>query len=602
MAEMQAAMTEMFANYDSDTNTSEESVEDDNGQGSEQDSGESETEEDTGSSGEGRTDEENNLRHRTAEGKTMGKGKVTLIVKKPLKRKQPRSKESKATDERQTKRPERGLQALIVLASEEGDSLCGSDDDKPRGRLNVRPEEDIPLVYHESSHTISDNKGGPALCDSPIPFPHSALQEEAAARKKKLNTAPPPASLAADIRSRAKTAPAGTNVFNSPHLTIKLRNPRAPLAKAPAENKDTKRPSLIIKLKANPIMVLQKGKSAVGSDGESEGLEHNGNEANEDSEVMKIKPRRVPTHKDNKTLSIGTRDERLLDIETKHSITGKIKILSFKKLARDQIDWKSKVHIDLIRTWRRQIYRRGGHEKRKESIKWHDEELSWLDQYFIDMLARIRNDTRIEMPTNKKTAVDFNAHFQGRVLFDSNGQPMEPRGRRAEPSIASQCTRRQAIKGAKEEADLIKASAPKGRGKGKIVIEVVSGFEQEAPPPAESNEQQNPDAGAEPNGDSPQRESRGNEKTLVAEAVPTTQGQKRKAQAEKPEDFQKPAKIKRWTTHEAVAEAKLARVRRHAATGRSIADNPPAEEPAVEKPAVEKPAIDRPITEQLARE
>jgi hypothetical protein len=79
------------------------------------------------------------------------------------------------------------------------------------------------------------------------------------------------------------------------------------------------------------------------------------------------------------------------------------------------------------------------------------------------------------------------------------------------------------------------------------------------------------------------------------------QGQKRKAQVEEPEDFQKPAKIKR-RTHEAVAEAKLTRVRRRAATGRSIVDNPPAEEPAVEKPAVEKPAIDQPITEQLARE
>ena len=53
----------------------------------------------------------------------------------------------------------------------------------------------------------------------------------------------------------------------------------------------------------------------------------------------------------------------------------------------------------------------------------------------------------------------------------------------------------------------------------------------------------------------------GETKTLVAEAVPTTQGQKRKAQVEEPEDFRKPAKIKRWTTHEAVAEAKLACVR-----------------------------------------
>ena len=209
------------------------------------------------------------------------------------------------------------------------------------------------------------------------------------------------------------------------------------------------------------------------------------------------------------------------------------------------------------------------------------------------MLVRIRNDIRIKMPTNEKTAVDFNAHFQGRVLFDSDGQPVEPRGRRAEPSIASQCTRRQAIKDAKEEADSIKASAPKGKGKGKIIIEVVSELEQEAPSPAESNEQQDPDAGAEPNGDLPQRGSRKNEKTLVAEAVLTTQGQKRKAQVEDPEDFQKPAKIKRWTTHEAVAEAKLARVRRRAAIGRSIADNPPA---------IEKPAVDRPITEQLARE
>lgn len=83
----------------------------------------------------------------------------------------------------------------------------------------------------------------------------------------------------------------------------------------------------------------------------------------------------------------------------------------------------------------------------------------------------------------------------------------------------------------------------------------------------------------------------------MAEAVPTTQGQKRKAQAEEPEDFWKPAEIKRWTTHEAVAEAKLVCVRRRAAAGRPIAENPPAEEPAVEKPA-----IDRPITEQPARE
>lgn len=497
-------MTEMLANYDSDTDTSGESMEDDNSEGSEQDGGESETEEDTRSLGKGRTDEENDLGHKTAKGKTMGKGKATLILKKPLKRKQPWSKESKAADERRAKRPKLGLQALVVPASEERDSLYGSGDDKARGRLNVRPEEDIPLVYPESSHTISDNEGGPALCDSPISFPHSALQEEAAARKK-LNTAPPPASLAANTRSRPKTAPAETNVFNPPRLTIKLRNPRAPLAKAPAEDKDTKRPSLIIKLKASPIMALQEGKSAVGfdqiqqqaiqgniqtegaigCDGESENLEHNGNEANGDSDVVKIEPRRVPTHKDSKTLSIGIRDETLLDIETKHSITGEIKTLFFTKLARDQIDWKSKVHIDLIRTWRRQIYRRGGHKKRKESVKWHDEELSWLDQYFLDLLARIRNDTRIKMPTNKKTAVDFNAHFQGRVLFDSDGQPMERRGRRAESSIASQCTRRQAIKDAKEEADSIKASAPKGKGKGKIVIEVVSELEQEAPSPAE---------------------------------------------------------------------------------------------------------------------
>jgi len=557
-------MTEMLANYDPDTDTSRESMEDDNSEGSGQDGGESETEEDTRSSGEGRTDEENDLGHKTAKGKTMEKGKATLILKKPLKRKQPWSKESKATDERRAKRPKLDLQALVVPASEERDLPYGSDDDKPRGRLNVRPEEDIPLVYPQSSHIIFDNEGGPALCDLPIPFPHSALQEEAAARRKKLNTAPPPASLAANTRSRPKTAPAETNVFNPPRLTIKLRNPRAPLAKAPAEDKDTKRPSLIMKLKANPIMALQKGKSAVcfdqiqqqaiqgniqtegavGSDDESKDLEYNGNEANEDSDVVKIKPRHVPTHKDNKTLLIGTRDETLLDIETKHSITGEIKTLSFKKLARDQIDWKSKVHIDLIRTWRRQIYRRGGHEKRKESVKWHDEELSWLDQYFLDLLARIRNDTRIKMPTNKKTAVDFNAHFQGRVLFDSDGQPMEHRGRRAESSIASQCTRRQAIKDAKEEADSIKASAPKGKDKGKIVTEVVSELEQEAPSPAESNEQQNPDARAEPDGDSPQRGSRRNEKTLVAEAVPKTQGQKRKAQVEEPEDFQKPAKIK----------------------------------------------------------
>ena len=495
-------MAEMLANYDSDTDTSEESMEDDNGQGSEQDSGESEAEEDTRSPGEGRTDEGNNLRRKTAKGKTGGKGKVTLILKKPLKCKEPRSKESKAADERRAKRPKRGLQALVVPASEERDSLYGSDDDKPRGRLDVRPEEDTPLVYPESSHTIPDNEGGPALRDSSISLCHSALQEEAAARKE-LNTAPPPASLAANTRSRAKTAPAETNVFNPSRLTIKPKNPRAPLAKAPAEHKDTKRPSLIIEPKANPIIASQKGKGAVGSDGESEDLEYNGNEANEDSDVVKIKPRRVPTHKDNKTLSIGTRDETLLDIETKHSITGEIKTLSFRKLARDQIDWKSKVHIDLIRTWRRQIYRRGGHEKRKESVKWHDEELFWLDQYFLDMLARIRNDACIKMPTSKKTAVDFNAHFQGRVLFDSDGQPMEPRGRRAEPSIASQCTRRQAIKDAKEEADSIKASAPKGKGMGKIV-EVVSELEQEAPSPAESNEQQNPDAGAGPNGDSPQ--------------------------------------------------------------------------------------------------
>lgn len=526
---MQAAMAEMLAKYDSDADTSEESMEYNNGQGSEQDSGESETEEDTRSSGEGRTDEGNNLRRKTAKEKTGGKGKVTLILKKPLKCKEPWSKESKAADERRAKRPKRGLQALVVPAGEERDSLYGSDDDKPRGRLNVRPEEDTPLVYPESPLTISDNEGGPALRDSSISFPHSALQEEAAARKKKLNTAPPPASLTANTRSRAKTAPAETNVFNPPRLTIKPRNPRAPLVKAPVEHKDAKRPSLIIKLKANPIIASQNGKRAVGfnqiqqqaiqgsiqakgtvgSDGESEDLEHNGNEANEDSDVVKIKPRRVPTHKDNKTFSIGTRDETLLDIETKHSITGEIKTLSFKKLARDQIDWKSKVHIDLIRTWRRQIYRRGGHEKRKESVKWHDEELFWLDQYFLDMLARIRNDTCIKMPTNKKTAVDFNAHFQGRVLFDSDGQPMEPRGRRAEPSIASQCTRRQAIKDAKEEADSIKASAPKGKDRGKIV-EVVSELEQ-APPPAESNEQQNPDAGAEPNGDLPQRGSTRNE-------------------------------------------------------------------------------------------
>lgn len=478
-------MAEMLANYDSGTDTSEENMEGDSGQGSEQDSGEPEVEEDTGSSGEGRTDEGNNLRRKTVKGKTEGKGKVTLILKKPLKCKQPRSKESKAADERRAKIPKRSLQALVVPASEERDSLYGSDDDKPRGRLNVRPDEGTSLVYPESSHTISDNEGGPALRDSSISFCHSALQEEAAARKK-LNTAPPPASLAANTRSRAK-ALAETNVFNPSRLTIKPRNPRAPLAKAPAEHNDTKRPSLIIKLKANPIIALQNGKSAVGfdqiqqqaiqgsiqakgavgSDGESEDPEHNGNEANEDSDVVKIKPRHVPTHKDNKTLSIGTRDETLLDIETKHSITGEIKTLSFKKLAHDQIDWNSKAHIDLIRNWRRQIYRRGGHEKRKESVKWHDEELFWLDQYFLDMLARIRNDTRIEMPTNKKTAVDFNAHFQGRVLFDSDGQPMGPRGRRAEPSIASQCTRRQAIKGAKEEADSIKASAPKGKGRGK---------------------------------------------------------------------------------------------------------------------------------------
>ena len=246
-------MTEMLANYDSGTDTSEESMEDGNGQGSEQDSGESEMEEGTGSSEEGRTDEENNLRHKTAKGKIMEKGKATLILKKPLKRKQPRSKESKAADERRAKRPKRGLRALVVPASEERDSLYGSDDGKPRGRLNVRPEEGIPLVYPESSHTISNNEGGPALCDSPIPFPHSALQEEAAARRNKLNTAPPPVSLTANTRSRPKTAPAETNVFNPPRLTIKLRNLRAPLAKAPVEDKDTKRPSLIIKLKADTV-------------------------------------------------------------------------------------------------------------------------------------------------------------------------------------------------------------------------------------------------------------------------------------------------------------------------------------------------------------
>lgn len=322
---MQAAMTEMLANYDSGTDTSEESMEDGNGQGSEQDSGESEMEEGTGSSEEGRTDEENNLRHKTAKGKTMEKGKATLILKKPLKRKQPRSKGSKAADERRAKRPKRGLRALVVPASEERDSLYGSDDGKPRGRLNVRPEEDIPSVYSESSHTISGNEGSPALCDSPIPFPHSALQEEAAARRNKLNTAPPPASLAANTRSRPKTAPAETNVFNPPRLTIKLRNLRALLAKAPVEDKDTKQPGLIIKLKANPIMALQRGKSAVGfdqiqqqaiqgniqtegavgSDGESEDLEHNRSEANEDSDVVKIKPRRIPTHKDNHNVAFA---------------------------------------------------------------------------------------------------------------------------------------------------------------------------------------------------------------------------------------------------------------------------------------------------------
>ncbi|RMZ74689.1 hect-domain-containing protein [Pyrenophora seminiperda CCB06] len=137
--------------------------------------------------------------------------------------------------------------------------------------------------------------------------------------------------------------------------------------------------------------------------------------------------------------TLGHKDESLLHIIGKSSVTGKRNDLHFRLIPHSSIDWNDAQHINKINSWRNQIYQRAG-IKTRLITSWHPLEEIWMELYYQLSIVEAR-EREIQLPTPKQLRDAFNEIFVGRVLKDKYGGDLDPRSERHATAFGSKFNR-----------------------------------------------------------------------------------------------------------------------------------------------------------------
>lgn len=146
----------------------------------------------------------------------------------------------------------------------------------------------------------------------------------------------------------------------------------------------------------------------------------------------------VPKGK-RKVAEKGKKDESMLHMLCIETRTGQEKELHFKKLVHSEIDWDNSDHIQSINSWRNQLYGRAG-LKTKNIVMWHTEEVAFLELFYLLLIAE-GAENGLMVPRSRTILREFNDFFAGKILQDSDGDGMTPRGNREHNAFVSKLNR-----------------------------------------------------------------------------------------------------------------------------------------------------------------